>query len=127
MQAGALFEEQGKVLQSTDSPLYHWYHSCSNPGRHQQMHVVQATFYHSTQDTSEKVWLDTVTEQVQERGQRYKEQRWQGGQMGDVCYQTIQVMDHGTLSLVGQVLLQLGHTAVCNSVVEVIQIKSYIE
>ena len=52
------------------------------------MHVVQATCYHSTQDTSEKVWLDTVTEQVQERQQRYKEQRWQGEQMGGVCYQT---------------------------------------
>ena len=125
MQAGALFEEQGKVLQSSDSPLYHWYHSCSNPGRHQQMHVVQAIFYHSTQDTSEKVWLDTVTEQVQERGQRYKEQRWPGGQMEDVCHQTIQVMGHGTLSWVGQVLLQLGRTAVCNSVVEVIQIRSW--
>ena len=66
LQAEALFEEQGKVLQSIDSPLYHWYHSCSNPGRHQQMHVVQAIYYHSTQDTSEKVLLDTVTERVQE-------------------------------------------------------------
>ena len=31
--------------------------------------------------------------------------------MGDVCHQTIQVMGHGTPSWVGQVLLQLGHTA----------------
>ena len=77
------------------------------------MHVVQAIYYHSTQDTSEKVWLDTVTEQVQERVQRHKEQRWPGGQMGDVCHQTIQVMGHGTLSWVGQVLLQLGRTCSC--------------
>ena len=88
------------------------------------MHVVLAIFYHSTQDTSEKVWLDTVTEQVQGRGQRYKEQRWPGGQMGDVCYQTTQAMGHGTPSWVGQVLLQLGCTAVCSSVAEVIQIRS---
>ena len=124
LQAGALFEEQGKVLQSIDSPLYHWYHSCSNPGRHQQMHVVQAIYYRSTQGTPEKVWLDTVTEQVQGRGQRYKEQRWPGGQMEDVGYQTIQVMDHGTLSWVEEVLLQLGRTAVCSSAAEVIQIRS---
>ena len=89
------------------------------------MHVVQAIYYHSTQDTSEKVWLDIVTEQVLERGQRHKEQRWQGVQMEDVCHQTIQVMDHGTLSLVRQVLLQLGRTAVCNSAAEVIQIRSW--
>ena len=34
-------------------------------------------------------------------------------------------MDHGTPSWVGQVLLQLEHAAVCSSVAEVIQIRSW--
>ena len=45
--------------------------------------------------------------------------------MGGVCYQTIQVMGHGTPSWVGQVLLQLGHAAVYSSAAEVIQIRSW--
>ena len=45
--------------------------------------------------------------------------------MEDVCYQTTQVMEHGTLSWVGQVLLQLGRTVVCSSAAEVIQIRSW--
>ena len=45
--------------------------------------------------------------------------------MEDVCYQTTRVMGRGTPSWVGQVLLQLGYTAVCSSVAEVIQIKSW--
>ena len=73
MQAKAVFERQGKVLQSIGSPLFHWYHSYSNPGGHQQMHVVQATFDRSTQDTSERFSLDTATEKVLVRTQRDKE------------------------------------------------------
>ena len=45
--------------------------------------------------------------------------------MGDVCYQTIQVLGHGTPSWVGQVLLQLGYTAVCSQAAEMIQIRSW--
>ena len=45
--------------------------------------------------------------------------------MGDVRLQTIPVMDHGTPSWVGQVFLQLGHTAVCKPQAEVIQTRSW--
>ena len=45
--------------------------------------------------------------------------------MGGVCYQTIEVMGHGTPSCVGRVLLLLGHEAVCSSVAEVIRIRSW--
>ena len=45
--------------------------------------------------------------------------------MEDVFHQTIQVMDHGTLSWVEEILLQLGHAAVCHSAAEVIQIRSW--
>ena len=45
--------------------------------------------------------------------------------MEDVCHQTIQVMDHGTLAWVGEVLLQLGHAVVRYSAAEVIQTRSW--
>ena len=45
--------------------------------------------------------------------------------MEDVFHQTIQVMDRGTLSWVGEVLLQLGHADVRHSAAEVIQIRSW--
>ena len=78
------------------------------------MHVAQAIFYHSTRDTSERFSLDTAAEKLLVKTQRYKGQKLQEEQMGDVCPQTIQVMDHGTPSWVDQVLLQLGHIAVCS-------------